>query len=138
MAGMPEILDPAAVVQRQLDAYNARDIDALIATYADDAELFEHPHRLLARGAAQIRERQSARLCEPNLHARLIQRLVMGEMVIDHEEVTRTFPEGPGRVEMICLYEVRAGRIARAWFRFGANLRQQINRETIFFESRNK
>jgi len=24
------------------------------------------------------------------------------------------------------------------WFRFGANLRQQINRETIFFESRNK
>ena len=33
--------DSAAVVQRQLDAYNARDVDALLATYADDAQTFE-------------------------------------------------------------------------------------------------
>jgi hypothetical protein len=32
-----------AVVQQQLNAYNARDIDALLATYAEDAQLFEHP-----------------------------------------------------------------------------------------------
>ena len=38
-------MDPATLVQRQLDAYNARDLDAILATYADDAEQFEHPSR---------------------------------------------------------------------------------------------
>lgn len=111
--------DPEAVVQRQLDAYNARDIEALVATYAEDAEQYEYPTTLLTSGAQQVRERSAARFQEPNLHARLIKRIVMGSVVIDHEEVTRTFPEGPGRIELIAIYEVRAGRIAKARFIFG-------------------
>jgi hypothetical protein len=111
--------DPEAVVQRQLDAYNARDIEALVATYAEDAEQYEYPTTLLTSGAQQVRERSAARFQEPNLHARLIKRIVMGSVVIDHEEVTRTFPEGPGRIELVAIYEVRAGRIANARFIFG-------------------
>ena len=111
---------PESVVQRQLDAYNARDIDALMATYADDIELYEHPAKLLASGAAQVRERQAVRLDEPNLHAKLIQRMVMGNMVIDQEVITRTFPEGTGRIELIATYLVQENRIAKAWFIFGA------------------
>jgi putative hydrolase of HD superfamily len=107
---------PETVVQRQLDAYNAKDIDALMATYADDAQHFEYPTILLASGATQLRERFITRFSEPNLHARLIKRIVMGEVVIDHEEVTRTFPEGPGGLELVALYEVREGRIAAARF----------------------
>jgi hypothetical protein len=34
--------NPEAVVQRQLDAYNARDIETLLALYAADAQQFEH------------------------------------------------------------------------------------------------
>jgi hypothetical protein len=103
----------------QLDAYNARDIDALMATYADDIELFEHPSKLLASGPAQVRERQGARMQEQNLHAALLKRTVMGNMVIDHEKVTRTFPEGPGTIELMAIYEVRGDRIAKAWFIYG-------------------
>ena len=110
---------PTAVVQRQLEAYNARDLEALLAVYADDAELYEHPATLLARGSAQLRERFAARFREPNLHATLLNRIVLGELVIDHEEVTRTFPEGPGTIELIMIYEVRSGRIARAWTHAG-------------------
>lgn len=110
---------PESVVQRQLDAYNAHDIDALMATYAEDIELFEHPAKLLAAGAAQVRERRAARLAEPNLHAKLIKRMVMGSIVIDQEVVTRTFPEGPGRIELIATYQVQEGRISKAWFIFG-------------------
>ena len=108
---MPYYQSPAAVVQRQLDAYNARDLDALLATYASDARQFEHPGTLLAKGSEQIRERLAVRLQEPNLHARLVQRAVMGNIVVDHEVVTRTFPEGTGTVEMVCIYEVREGAI---------------------------
>ena len=110
---------PESVVQRQLDAYNARDIDALMATYADDAQQFEYPATLLASGATQVRERTVGRFRESNLHARLIKRIVMGQVVIDHEEVTRTFPEGTGRIELVAIYEVHDGRIATARFIFG-------------------
>lgn len=110
---------PEAVVQRQLEAYNARDINALLAIYADDAQQFEHPSTLLARGSEQLRERFTARFQEPNLHATLLNRMVMGTTVIDHEKVTRAFPEGPGTIELIAIYEVLNDRIARAWFVFG-------------------
>jgi len=112
---MPFTNDPAAVVQRQLEAFNARDLDALLATYAPDAQMFEHPTKLLASGAAAFRERYTARFQEPNLHATLLSRTVMGHIVVDHEEVARTFPEGPGRIELIMIYEVQNGRIAKAW-----------------------
>ena len=106
---------PADVIQRQLDAFNAKDLAALLALYADDAELYEHPATLLAKGTATLRERFAARFREPNLHAALLHRIVAGDIVIDHERVTRTFPEGPGTIELTMLYEVKAGRITRAW-----------------------
>lgn len=105
-----------AVVQQQLDAYNARDIEALMACYADDARQFEHPAKLLASGSAEIRARFIARFAEPNLHAQLLQRVVSGNFVIDHERVTCTFPEGMGTQELIAIYELRQDRIANAWF----------------------
>jgi hypothetical protein len=116
---MDKSASPAAVVQRQLDAYNARDLDAWLATYAEDAQQFEHPATLVARGHAELRARIGPRFTEPNLHARLIQRSVMGNVVIDHEEVTRTFPEGPGRIELVCIYQVHAGKIQTGSFVFG-------------------
>lgn len=91
---------PESIVQRQLDAYNSRDVDVLMTTYADDVMLFEYPDTLPCRGAAQVRERMMARLSDPHLHARLIHRAVMGSVVIDHEEVTRTFPKGTGKIEL--------------------------------------
>ena len=116
---MKESHDPSSVVQRQLDAYNARDVDAILATYAEDAQQFEFPAKLLASGTAELRERFAARFQESNLHARLLNRTVMGPIVIDHEEVTRTFPEGPGKIQLIAIYEVQAGKIAKAWFMSG-------------------
>jgi len=116
---MKESSEPAAVVQRQLDAYNARDVDAILATYAEDAQQFEHPAKLLASGTAELRERFAARFQEPNLHAQLLNRTAMGPIVIDHEEVTRTFPEGRGKIQLIAIYEVQAGKIAKAWFMSG-------------------
>jgi putative hydrolase of HD superfamily len=107
---------PEATVQRQLDAYNAKNVDTLVAAYAVDAEQFEHPAKLLARGTAEIRERFKTRFLEPNLHAHLVKRIVAGNIVIDHELVTRTFPEGPGNVELVAIYEVQNEKIAKVWF----------------------
>ena len=111
----PSTNSPEAVVQRQLDAFNARDLPGLLAVYADDAEMFEFPAKLLAVGSDQLRERFSQRFGEPNLHARLRQRIVSGSTVIDDECVTRTFPEGPGELDLVMIYQVSNGRIVKAW-----------------------
>jgi hypothetical protein len=107
------------VVQRQLEAYNARDIDAWLATYAPDAEQFEHPGKLLATGREEIRARMQTRFMEPDLHATLIKRAVMGHVVIDHEDVSRTLAEGPAHVELVCIYMVERGLIRTASFVVG-------------------
>lgn len=107
------------IVQQQLDAYNAKDIDALLATYAPDAEQFTLHGELLARGHAQMRPRFLARFAEPDLHARLLSRIVMGPVVTDLELITRNFPEGRGTLEMLCIYEVADGLIQKASFAIG-------------------
>jgi hypothetical protein len=84
-------------VRKQLDAYNARDIEAFMACWADDTEISEHPSLLLASGAAEIRERHIARFKEPDLHGHLVHRMVAGKKVIDQEIVTRNLPDGTGR-----------------------------------------
>jgi hypothetical protein len=119
---MLDSTNPTIVVQRQLDAYNNRDLEALLSIYADEAEMFEHPSTLLAKGSSALRERFVARFQEPNLHAKLLSRMVMGQTVIDYEEITRTFPEGSGRLFMIMIYEVAGNRIAKAWSIAGAKI----------------
>jgi len=116
---MNSLTYPTDLVQHQLDAYNAHDLDALLATYSDDARLFEHPATLLATGTAQLRARFALRFQEPNLHAHLLNRVLMDRFVIDHERVTRTFPEGPGTIDLVATYEVVDGRIINAWFLAG-------------------
>ena len=112
-------MDPTVPVQKQLEAYNARDIDAFMRWWADDCRYYEFPSRLLANGAAEIRARHVARFKEPNLFGRLIHRMTVGNVVVDHECVTRTFPEGPGEVDVIAIYEIADGKIAQAWFKLG-------------------
>ncbi|HEU4852563.1 MAG TPA: nuclear transport factor 2 family protein [Telluria sp.] len=112
-------LSPLAVVQAQLDAFNAKDIDALMQAYAEDAEQFTLHGERMAKGHAELRPRYIARFAEPGLHARLLSRTVVGNIVTDTEVVSRVFPEGPGTIEMLCIYEVIDGRIQRASFALG-------------------
>ena len=112
---------PAAesVVQAQLDAYNARDIDAFIATYADDVKLFELPDKLLSEGTTTMRERYGKLFKDERLHATIVNRIVMGDTVVDYERVRLTSPQGPATLEAIAIYEVRDGKITKVWFRYG-------------------
>lgn len=116
---MPQHTSPEVVVQRQLDAYNAKNLEAWLSTYAPDAKQFELGGQLLAEGHEQIRARTAVRFAEPHLHAKLLRREVFGQVVVDHEDVTRTFPEGPGRIELVCVYVVENGLIQSASFALG-------------------
>ena len=111
--------DTELPVRKQLEAYNARDIDGFMHWWADDCQYYEFPSRLLASGAAEIRERHVARFKEPNLRGALIKRIAVANVVVDQEIVTRTFPDGPGEVDVVAVYEIEGGRIAKAWVKMG-------------------
>ncbi|KAA3514378.1 steroid delta-isomerase [Agrobacterium rosae] len=106
-------------VREQLAAYNAKDIDAFMPWWAQDCEYYAFPSTLLAKGVDEIRERHIERFREPDLHGTLLTRITVGNVVIDHETVTRTFPEGRGEVDVVCIYEIENGKIAKAWFKLG-------------------
>ena len=110
------MMAPIAVVQAQLDAFNAKDLDALMATYAADAQQYALHGELLAQGHDALRARYAVRFAEPDLHARLVTRTCVGNTVADTEIITRNFPEGVGTLEMLCVYEVSGGKIVKASF----------------------
>ena len=102
------------VVQEQLEAYNARDLDRFAATYADTIRIFRLPATEPAIvGMKQLREIYSARFSSPNLHAEIVNRMVLGNKVIDHERV-RGIRED--LVEAAAIYEVTDGLIQTVWF----------------------
>jgi len=88
------------VIQRQLNAYNAKDVEGLLATYAPNAEQWTLNGERLASGHQEIRLRYVERFAEPDLHAQLLSRMVVSEFVVDQELVTRNFPEGLGTIEL--------------------------------------
>ena len=110
---------PSGVVQSQLQAYNTKNITALLRTYAPQAEHRTLHGELLARGHDELRTRFMARFAEPDLYARLVSRIAVSSFVTDAEIITRNFPEGRGTLDLLCIYEVTDGLIQRAWFASG-------------------
>ena len=106
-------------IRMQLESYNARDIDAFMQWWADDCEYYAFPSTLLATGVEAIRARHIERFKEPDLFGKLLSRLVVGNVVVDHETVQRNFPEGRGEIDVICIYEIEKGKISKAWFKMG-------------------
>jgi hypothetical protein len=62
---------------------NAKDVNAWLATYAPDAEQYTLHGERLAHGHQQLKARILLRFAEPDLHARLLSRIVMGHVVVD-------------------------------------------------------
>lgn len=109
-----DVSSPEAVAQRQLDAYNARDLDAFVACYADDVELFRPPAVAPALvGAAALRAFYAReRFGHLGLRAELLHRAVVGATVIDHERIHGV---GPTPFEVVVAYQIEGDLIRRVW-----------------------
>src|SRR5256885_5450782 len=83
---------PAAVdvVQRQLEAYNARDIEAFASTYADDVLITSGAGNVVVLGKDGLRERYGKAFTKmPRVRCRIAERKTEGDhVVLDHEIIT--------------------------------------------------
>lgn len=102
------------VIDEQVAAYNARDLRRFVAAYHDDVEIFRPPAtEPVLRGKQALADFYAAnRFCHAGLRAEILQRMIMGNIVTDHERI-HGLPTGP--IEVILTYEVQADVIRRAW-----------------------
>jgi hypothetical protein len=106
---------PEDPVQRQLEAYNARDLERFVAEYSEDVEVFRPPaaEPVLSGKQAFGAHYAKNRFTLPDLHADVVQRIVSGDVVVDHEIVTGI---GPEPLNAVAVYKVVDGRIRTVWF----------------------
>ena len=106
---------PAVLAQRQLEAYNARDLDAFMACYCEDVEVYTHPNALTLKGHDAFRARYVERFKSEGLKATILHRVILGDKAIDHERVwydgDASTPE-----DLVVVYTVRDDKIARVDF----------------------
>ncbi|HET6411309.1 MAG TPA: nuclear transport factor 2 family protein [Anaeromyxobacter sp.] len=105
------------VVERQLEAYNAQNVEALVATYADDIVITTSSKgEVLVQGKDALRK-QYASLFEkfPRSHCRVAERRTEGDkVVLDHEIITGRGPDMPDPWDVGWVrYEVEGGLIRR-------------------------
>lgn len=107
--------DPTGPVQRQLEAYNAHDLERFVAEYSDDVCVYRPPaaEPVLQGKAAFAAHYASKRFNLPGLHATVVNRMVSGNVVVDHEHITGL---QPGVMQAIAVYRVEQGRIHSVWF----------------------
>src|SRR5262249_23627611 len=104
-----------ATVQRQYDAYNARDAAAFAACYAADCAVAELNGQTTLTGAEALQHRYTELFSDhPENRATLLNRIVLGGVVVDHKQVDRG-PDKPS-FQVVAIYTVRNSRIARVDF----------------------
>jgi hypothetical protein len=107
--------DPEAFAQRQLDAYNARDLEGFIREYTEAVEVYRmpDPHPVIVGRSALAAHYRDHRFNLPDLHAKLVNRMVFGNKVIDQELVLGV-PGAP--LKAAAIYEVTEQGISKVWF----------------------
>jgi len=115
IAAPPVDLRPEAVVQRQVTAYNAHDLDAFVACYSPDIEFWTMDGKVgpekglgpLRKGYAELFKRN------PGLRVTIQNRIIQGTFVIDQEQAEGM---GPAPITVTAIYQVTNGKIIRVWF----------------------
>ncbi|WP_298311755.1 nuclear transport factor 2 family protein [uncultured Aquimarina sp.] len=106
-------ISPEHVVQKQLDAYNTRNIEAFLATYADQVKVYNYPNELTYEGKEKMKSMYAPFFDRtPDLHCEIKNRIVYGNKVIDEELVLINGRE----IKAVAIYEVENGKISKVTF----------------------
>jgi len=108
----PALQQPLDVVNERMRAYNAHDLDAFLAVYADDVEIFTYPNMSMGSGKAKMRGIFEPMFAEGKVKVVIQHQIAKDGYVINHEAVDY----GEGDIEYVSIYEVRGGLIKTVRF----------------------
>ena len=107
--------EAAALAQEQLDGYNKRDIEAFLKPYSENVKVYAFPDQLLYEGKAKMREEYTQMFNQlPDLNCKLVNRIVLNNKVIDHEEVV--IMKSQPKIYAIAVYTITDGKISEVRF----------------------
>ena len=96
-------------VERQVEAYNAHDIDGFLACFTDNVVVTGPDGSVQMAGQAEMRAQYEGMFEKKDLHAEIVNRIRAGNWVVDQERVTR-----PGMsMEVLVAYEIAGPDIVR-------------------------
>lgn len=103
-----QMLTAEEVVQKNLDYYNARNIDGFMSLFADDIKFYNFSDgKVTFTGLDECRQIYKELFdLSPDLHSKIIQRIVFDNKVIDHEYITGR-KGSKDVVELVLIYEVK-------------------------------
>lgn len=105
--------NPETVVNQQLEKYNEKDIKGFAKTYANDIKLYKLPSTLTLEGQSALETEYGLFFKQtPDLNAEIVNRIVLGNKVIDKEKVTINAKV----YYAIAIYEVIDGLISKVTF----------------------
>ncbi len=109
---------PEDVVQRQLNAYNARDAEAFAATYAPEVTIRTLPETpITVRGREAVKAKWGAMfLAKPDTAVRITHHMAQGPFVIEQEQFVHRWDPKQTAFAGTAIYEVRQGLIQTVWF----------------------
>ena len=103
------------VAQKQLDAYNAQDLEKYVSYFTEDCIVSGLNGTPTETTRDAIKARYAKAFAQfPQNKAELKNRIVVGNTVVDHELVIRA--PGGEQFEIIAIYTFRDGLIARVDF----------------------
>lgn len=110
---MTDISIPAA---RQLEAYNNRDLEAFMACYADTCFVEDGSGQVLMENKEAMRVRYEKLFLEsPDLHCRLVSRIILEQYILDEERVTGSRGSTEEK-HVVAVYKVENGLITHVRF----------------------
>ena len=115
IAAPPAELTPEALVQKQVEAYNAHKLDAFVACYSPLIEFRTMDGKVgPEKGLAALRKGYGDLFKQfPGLHVQILNRISQGAFVIDQEQAEGM---GPNPITVTAIYEIAEGKIIRVWF----------------------
>jgi hypothetical protein len=107
--------DPVAAQQL---AYNARDLDAFLDCYTENCVVEDADGVRLMAGAAEMRERYRALFANsPKLHCTLVNRIRIGQHVMDEEHITGRLNTAEGEIRhAVAVYKLDGDKICHVRF----------------------
>ena len=105
------------LVDQQLVAYNAGDIDAFLQPYSDSVAVYNFPDQLVERGKEAMRRSYNQLFKQyPDLHAEVVNRIVQDNVVIDQERATFTAEGEQVELSAIAIYTIKDQKISEVRF----------------------
>ncbi len=105
-------------VEKQLAAYNARELDAFLSCFTDDCVVEDGDGHKLMAGVDQMRDRYRALFGgSPALHCTIVNRTRIGNYVMDEEHITGRLGTPPGEIRhAVAVYKLRGDKIGHVRF----------------------